>query len=108
MRSGQVYVFFGRVQKFEKLKNGRYWRVLLIDLAKEIGNPIIDDIWVDLPIGFDPKEVKLQSILRFQATVKSFSVKNYYDYHEREMVQLRPVCKLTNISNIQVEQKLPN
>lgn len=103
MRNGQVYAFYGNVQKIERHRNGRDCLILLTDLAKDNGALIIDYIWVDLPRNFEPIEIRSGSILRFEAFVKEFETRSYYDYHERETVQLRPVCKLTDLSNIIIE-----
>lgn len=103
MRNGQVHVFIGKVQKIEKLTPKDSWRVLLFDLMKENGESIIDCLWVDLPRDFEQKQIQINSTLRFKATVKAFSSKSYYDYHEGETVQLNPACKLANLSNIIIE-----
>lgn len=103
MKRGQRIVFRGKVQKIEKHKNGSGWQVLLIDVTKDNEVSVVDQAWVDLPKEIEPKEVKIGSIIRFEATVKEFSSNSYYDYHERETVQLRPSCKLTELSSLVTE-----
>lgn len=104
MKIGQVYAFYGKVRKIEKYNYGKDWRVLLIGLVNETGSHFKDNIWLDLPRQFKPKELKIDSNLRFEATVKKIEPRSYYDYHERETVELTPVCKLTDLSNITIEQ----
>lgn len=103
MMRGQRIAFRGKVQKVEKHKNGKSWQVLLADLTKDNESPVVDVLWVDLPKEIEPKEITIGSIIRFEAVVKEFSVKSYYDYHERETVQLPPSCKLADLSNIVTE-----
>ena len=103
MKQGLRLFFRAKIQKIEKHKNGKDWQTLLTDLTKDNEVAVADHLWVDLPQLVDPAGIKIGAIVSFEAMLKEFRPRSYYDYRERETVQLSPVCKLTELSCLVIE-----